>query len=124
VLIGFGIGFIGSCIAAALWGIVGFAVFITFGDAANIFYESPIAWIVAWCLTLTPFAIGLIYLCRSVEDSRLTNCLVVAALSVATAIPFSLLDEDPFDPTVVIYYAIEVALALLIGIFWNRQATK
>jgi hypothetical protein len=117
-LIGFAIGFIGGCILAVLWGIVGLAVYQLIGATADAFYEGPIASILGWCIGFVPFVIGLVYVCRTIEDSKVANCLVVAALSIATAIPFIFMDEDPFEWTVAIYYLFEVGLAGAIGAAW------
>ena len=122
VLIGFAIGFIGSCILAVLWGIVGFVVYLSIGSTADTFYKSPVASILGWCVGIVPFVVGLFYICRAIEDSRVANCLLVAALSTATSIPFIFFDEDPFDWSLTIYYLLEFVLAGAIGAAWSRRA--
>lgn len=124
VLIGFAIAFLGGCALAILWGMVGFGVYLAIGPSADDFYKGPIAATLGWCVGIVPFAIGLVYVCRTVEDSRVSNCLVVAAFSLATAIPFILFDEDPFDWTVAIYYLVEFVLAGAIGAAWPRIQTR
>jgi hypothetical protein len=103
---------------------VGFGVYLAIGPSADDFYKGPIASILGWCVGIVPFTIGLVYVCRTVEDSRVSNCLVVAALSVVTTIPFILFDEDPFDWTVAIYYSIEFILAGAVGAAWPRIYTR
>ena len=124
VLIGFAIGLIGGCILAALWGIVGFVVYFSFGPAADRFYKGPIAPILGWCVGMVPFVVGIVYVCRMIEDSWVANSLVVAVLSIATSIPFIFFDSDPFDWTIAIYYLIEFVLAGVIGAAWTRRAPR
>ena len=121
VLIGFAIGFVGSFILAALWGIVGFIVYFSIGSTADTFYNGPVARILGWCVGIVPFAAGVIYVCRAIEDSIFANCLLVAALSVSTSIPFIFFDEDPLDWTEAVYYVVEFLVAGAIGIAWSRN---
>ena len=123
-LIGFAIGFIGGCVLAVLWGTVGFVVYLSIGSTADTFYKGPIASILGWCVGIVPFAVGLVYVCRAIEDSRVANCLVVAAISIATSIPFIFFDEDPFDWSIAIYCLVEFFLAGAIGAAWSRRATR
>ena len=123
-MIGFAIGLIGGCILAALWGIVGFVVYFSFGPAADTFYKGPIAPILGWCVGMVPFVVGIVYVCRMIEDSWVANSLVVAVLSIATSIPFIFFDSDPFDWTIAIYYLIEFVLAGVIGAAWTRRAPR
>ena len=124
VLIGFAIGLIGGCILAALWGIIGFVAYFSFGPAADTFYKGPIAPILGWCVGMVPFVVGIVYVGRTIEDSWVANSLVVAVLSIATSIPFIFFDSDPFDWTIAIYYLIEFVLAGIIGAGWTRRAAR
>lgn len=124
VFVGFAIGLIGGCIFAAVWGLVGFAVYLSVGSTADTFYKSPVATTLGWCVGIVPFAVGLAYVCRAIEDSRIINCLVVATLSVATSIPFIFFDEDPFDWTIAIYYLIEFVFAGAMGAAWATWAAR
>jgi len=124
VLIGFAIGLIGGCILAVLWGMVGFVVYLSFGPSADTFYKGPIAPILGWCVGIVPFVIGILYVCRTIEDSWVVNSLAVAALNIATSIPFIFFDNDPFDWTIAIYYLIEFVLAGAIGAAWTRRGAR
>lgn len=122
-LTGVAIAFLGGCALAVLWGVVGFGVYLAIGPSANTFYDGPIAAMLGWCVGILPFVIGLVYVCRTVEDSWATNCFAVFALNVAIAFPFIYFDKDPFDWTVAIYYLIQFVLAGAIGTAWSRTTT-
>jgi len=79
-----------------------------------------------WKPVLIGFALGLIggCVCREIEDSRVANRIVVAALSIATSIPFIFFDEDPFDWSIAIYYLIEFVLAGAFKAAWSRRVTR
>lgn len=121
VLIGFGIGVLGSLIFGVLWGILAAILAFTFDDKGMALYESPIAYILGWGVGIAPFLIGLIYTCSQAEHSRVINCLVVAVLSISSSVPFMFLDEDPFDWTVVVYHLVQLALAMIVGMAWPRN---
>jgi hypothetical protein len=121
VFIACAIGFIGGCVLGALWGFVGFCVYLLIGSSANAFYQGPIASVLGWCVGLIPFVLGLFYICHAIDDSRIVNCLLVALFSVLTAVPFIFLDEDPFDWTFCLYFLLQFLLAAIVAAVWNRR---
>jgi hypothetical protein len=116
----FAISLIGGCVLAVLWAVLGFCVYFVVGPTADAFYRGPIAAALGWCVGLIPFVAGLFYLCHAIEEARGLNCILVTLLAVLTSVPFLLIDDQPFDWTILGYYVLQFVLAAGFAGFWNR----
>ena len=95
VLIGFGIGFLGSIFLAIVWAVIGFVLAISLGDTIIAIYDSPIASLLGWCVGLVPFLVGLIYTCKLIPD-----WLVIG------------------------YHVLQLVMAMVVGLCWPRNAYR
>lgn len=124
VLIGFGIGFLGSIFLAIVWAVIGFVLAISLGDTIIAIYDSPIASLLGWCVGLVPFLVGLIYTCKLIPDSHVLNCIITAILSISVSLPFMFLGEEPLDWLVIGYHVLQLVMAMVVGLCWPRNAYR
>jgi hypothetical protein len=119
VLVAYVIVFGSAILLGFAWGIVAFGVYFFLGASADASYMPALASVLGWLVSLAPVMIGTVFICRSIDQSRVQNCLLLAFLNLLACLPFVSWENEQLIWSGV-YHLVELTLAVAVGASWNR----